>query len=250
MTANKKWLKRRRVGCSTSTEVSWVGAQSSGAAPLLCRSQRFCWWAGDTAVTWAPTPKGVEVRTRVQSPSLLPLSSPLHTAATICPRDQAGLLTRLRPGRNNATRQLCSLPGPPSSTALSPLPSGGQTWQFFPPSGAGAVSGRVGKPAEQGGRSPNRLYRAVLSPPSRPVPLLPHRAEAAASRNQPFYYAVGGLGSVEGRGTGGGVMPESPGVLWGGYNTSGAVGQARPGLTCGGREEAASSHSSYPSPWH
>lgn len=61
-------------------------------------------------------------------------------------------------------------------------------------------------------RSRNRLYRAVLSPPSRPVPLLPHRAEAAASRNQPFYYAVGGLGSVEGRGTGGGVMPESPGA--------------------------------------
>lgn len=180
-------------------------------------------------MTWAPTPKGVEVRTRVQSPSLLPLSSPQNTAARICPRDQAGLLTRLRQGRNNATRQLCSLPGPPSSTALSPLPSGGQTWQFFPPSGAGAVSGRVGKPAEQGGRSPkpNRLYRAVLSPPSRPVPLLPHRAEAAASRNQPFYYAVGGLGSVEGRGTGGGVMPESPGAC--GEDTTHQALWARPG---------------------
>lgn len=116
----------------------------------------------------------------------------------------------------------------PSSTAASlgpllarplTLPSGGQTWQFFPASGAGAVSGRVGKPAKQGGQSLNRLYGAVPSPPrsnpvpllaGNPVPLLAGRAEAAASQNQLFYYTVGGLGPEEGRGTGGGVMPESP----------------------------------------
>lgn len=185
-------------------------------------------------MTWAPTPTGVERRPRAQrlAPSL-PEFSTTHSSQHLP-------LTRLKPGRHHATGQHGSLPGPPSSMALSPLPSAGQTWQFFPPSGAGAVPGRVGKPAKQGSRrEPVVQGRPIPPPPSSPVPLSPHRAEAAASQNQPFYYSVGGLGPVEGSGAGGGMMPGSPG----------ACGED-PGPILGGREEAASSHSSYPAPWH
>lgn len=94
--------------------------------------------------------------------------------------------------------------------ALSPLPSGGQTWHFSPPK-TGAVSGRVGKPAKQGGQSLNQLDWAVTSPPQAAVPFLAHRAEAEASQNKPFYYTVGGLGSVGSWGAAGGLVLKSPG---------------------------------------
>lgn len=103
----------------------------------------------------------------------------------------------------------------------------------FHPQGLRAVSGRVGKPAKQGGQSGNhptgctgRSYSTASPFPSSPVPLLPHRAEAAASQNQPFYYPVGGLGPVEGRGAGGGVMPESPGACGEDTAAAGWWGQA------------------------
>lgn len=62
---------------------------------------------------------------------------------------------------------------------------------------------RVGKPAEQGGQSLNRLDWAVTSPPSSSVPLLAHRAEAEASQNKRFYYTMGGMGPEGNRGAGG-----------------------------------------------
>ena len=100
---------------------------------------------------------------------------------------------------------------PPTPVALSPLPSGGQTWHLSPPSGAGAVSGRVGKPATQGGQSLNRLDWAVTSPPPPPrswVSLLAHRAEAEASQDKPFYYTVGGMGPMGSGELVGGAVPE------------------------------------------
>lgn len=79
--------------------------------------------------------------------------------------------------------------------ALSLLPSGGQTGTSLHP--RVLVQFREGwKPAKQGGQSLNRLDWAVTSPPSSPVPLLAHRAEAEAPQNKPLYYTVGALGPV------------------------------------------------------
>ena len=136
---------------------------------------------------------------------------------------------------------------PPTPVALSPLPSGGQTWHLSPPSGAGAVSGRVGKPATQGGQSLNRLDWAVTSPPPpQKLGLSPGpQSRGGSLTGQTILLHCGWNGAYGKWGAGGGGGARALGVQ-GGRRSSGSVSQARPswGSFLGEGEEAAGARDS------
>lgn len=208
-------LNQRPLGRSS------VWRAATPGKPWLLWVGRGQWPRPDGTPGPSPTPKGVKVRPGIKSvyPHFLP--STTHRSGDL-PRPQS-CTAALR------------LPCAPAPVALSPLLSGGQTRHFSPPSGAGAVSGRVGKPAKQGGQSLNRLDGAVTSPPRSWVSLLAHRTEAEASRDKHFITlrVDRGLWKV---GAGGGVVPESPGSAGGVQQLRLRVpGQAKLGLIPGGR---------------
>lgn len=144
----KMWFKGRGACGSGVPQLKAPGSSSEAGEQLQCCEEsktsvggKGRQWGLGTDGTPVARPHTKESGGKNQGSSLcsLPPCSQLHTAVKT-PQLPDRLVDRIKPGRNTTTQQHCSLPGPPTSMALSPLPSGGQTWHFSPPSGAGAVS--------------------------------------------------------------------------------------------------------------
>lgn len=144
----KMWFKGRGACGSGEPQLKAPGSSSEAGEPLHCCEESKAsvggkgrQWGLGTDGTPVARPHTKESGGKNQGSGMcsLPPYSQLHPAVKT-PQPPNRRVDRIKPGRNTTTQQHCSFPGPPSSMARSPLPSGGQTWHFSPPSGAGAVS--------------------------------------------------------------------------------------------------------------